>query len=250
MVNVAWTVLTKTGDVIIPAEPVDTLFIGDEDCSNGAGDPIVLYDQFEDRWLLTQFTSECRDGVNEPKCFNCMAISATGDPTGRYHRYKVPAQTDPIGEWSSVFPDYPKYGLYGDSILITTRDFGGSFEFRGASVYAIEKKPMLSGLPTRGFQAIIDQDIFGSLIGDGIDMLPADVNGKQPPPPGSPIPIFSSQDDDYGAPFDAINVWEMSVDWATATAALAFRESLPVPEFSSNSKFHVFCLMIVLRIRC
>ena len=55
MVNVAFAVYDKTtGDVLYPPTPIRELFPNDpEGCSLIIGDPIVLYDQFEDRWILT-----------------------------------------------------------------------------------------------------------------------------------------------------------------------------------------------------
>jgi hypothetical protein len=236
MVNRGVAIYSKTGRQIVAPVPINFLFRGDRNCGNGGGDPIVLYDQFDDRWLLTQFTRECREGPNAPPCYNCVAISETSNPTGRYNTYKFVAQRDPLRRWGSVFPDYPKYGIWRDSYVLTTRDFGGDFLYKGASVYAIEKKPMLSGKPTRYSQQILDQRRHGSRIGDGVDMLPADIDGRRLPQPRVPIPIFSSQDNDYGAPFDAINIWELSVDWSSSTSRLVFKQSLRVAEFSSNSK--------------
>ena len=48
------------------------------------GDPIVLFDQLAQRWLLSQFAQP-----NYPAgpFYQCVAISATADPLGAYHRY-------------------------------------------------------------------------------------------------------------------------------------------------------------------
>lgn len=147
MVNRAFAIYSKTGREITAPVQINDLFAEDENCGDGNGDPIVLYDQFEDRWLLSQFTKQCESGPMAPVCYNCIAISVGGNPTGRYYMYKVAAQPDPLGEQGSVVPDYPKYGIWADSFVLTTRDLGG--ELLGVSVYAIEKEPMLSGNATR-----------------------------------------------------------------------------------------------------
>ena len=56
------------------------------DCTDPSGDPVVLYDQLADRWILTQFTTR---GLDDPSLpfYNCVAISTTADPTGSYYRY-------------------------------------------------------------------------------------------------------------------------------------------------------------------
>src|SRR5215470_17796784 len=48
--------------------------------SNGNGDPVVLYDQIADRWVISQFA-----GVSVPTD-ECVAVPATSDATGSYHR--------------------------------------------------------------------------------------------------------------------------------------------------------------------
>lgn len=246
MINVAFQIFLKdTGEEVIPPTNLNALFVGDQECFNGSGDPIVLYDQLEDRWLLTRFTTSCRGGPNAPPCYNCMAISTTSDPTGQYHRYRVPAQPDPAGTRGSVFPDYPKYSSWTDSYVLTTSDFGG-FGYRAASVYAIEKAPMLTGQVPAARQFILPKAAWGPLIGDRYHLLSADIDGKQRPPPGSPIPVLSGQDDDFdefgAVPFDAINVFDLSVDWsAPDEATLEFKQQLPVLESSSNGKLCLIC---------
>jgi len=58
-----------------------------DDCADPSGDPVVLYDQLEDRWLLSQFTTR------GPLYYDCVAISQTGDPTGAYYRYAFVLRT-------------------------------------------------------------------------------------------------------------------------------------------------------------
>ena len=59
MINLVFGVYDKTGNLLLG--PVDTgsLWAGFAvpDCTDPSGDPIVLYDKLEDRWLLTQFTT-------------------------------------------------------------------------------------------------------------------------------------------------------------------------------------------------
>jgi hypothetical protein len=51
--------------------------------NNNFGDPVILYDTFEDRWVITDFAFQV-DGlgnvVNPPGAFQCFAVSKTGDP--------------------------------------------------------------------------------------------------------------------------------------------------------------------------
>ena len=59
------------------------------DCTDPSGDPIVVYDQLADRWILSQFTTR------GPRYYDCVAVSQSGDPTGAYYRYAFVTQPDP-----------------------------------------------------------------------------------------------------------------------------------------------------------
>jgi hypothetical protein len=225
MINLVFGVYDKAGNLLLG--PVDTgsLWAGFPitDCTDPSGDPVVLYDQFMDRWLLSQFTTA------GPEYFNCVAISTTGDPTGTYFRYAFSTGVN--------FPDYPKYGNWTDSYVITTREFGPTIEY-GIGVYALEKNKMVNGDPNaRNVRFFIDgndPDLL-PLVGDGL--LPADPDGKQKPKTDTAIPIIGTQDNDaadYGATFDALNIWDLYVKWrSTPIASLELNTQLPTAPFDS-----------------
>jgi hypothetical protein len=224
MINLVFGVYNKAGTLLLGPVDTGTLWSGFSipDCTDPSGDPVVLYDQFSDRWILTQFTTA------GPEYYNCIAISTTGDPTGSYYRYAFSTGLN--------FPDYPKYGNWTDSYVITTREFGPTVEY-GIGVYALEKNKMLVGDPTaRDVSFFIDgndPDLL-PLVGDGL--LPADVDGKQKPKTDSAIPLVGTQDDGggYGATFDALNIWDLTVKWrSTPLASLALKTQLPTAPFDS-----------------
>jgi hypothetical protein len=224
MINLVFGVYNKAGTLLLGPIDTGTLWSGFSipDCTDPSGDPVVLYDQFSDRWILTQFTTA------GPEYYNCIAISTTGDPTGSYYRYAFSTGLN--------FPDYPKYGNWTDSYVITTREFGPTVEY-GIGVYALEKNKMLVGDPTaRDVSFFIDgndPDLL-PLVGDGL--LPADVDGKQKPKTDSAIPLVGTQDDGggYGATFDALNIWDLTVKWrSTPLASLMLNAQLPTASFDS-----------------
>ena len=149
-VNVALAVYDKKGKILMPAIPLGMVWedFAISDCAGDNGDPIVLYDQFEDRWILEQFTIGCLDPNTPGDCYTCVAVSTSGDPTGSYYRYAFKAQQDPSDPSRTVFPDYPKMSVWSDSYILTTRDFGN--DYFGTSVYAFEKDPMVAGEPNPG----------------------------------------------------------------------------------------------------
>jgi hypothetical protein len=235
MVNLVFGVYSKTGTLLLGPVDTGTLWAGFpiEDCTDASGDPIVLHDQFTNRWLLSQFTTR---GLDDPTLpfYNCVAISQTGDPTGAYYRYAFITQPDTV-DGGYFFPDYPKYGVWRDSYVLTTRDFGTVDQY-GISVYALEKNKMVNGDPgARAVQFFLDSNVVPlELIGDGL--LPADIDGKQKPKENAKIPIVGTQDDGagYGATFDAINIWDLQVKWrSTPTASLTLAAQLPTAPFDS-----------------
>src|SRR5437899_8894671 len=224
IINLVFAVYDKAGNLLVG--PVDTgsLWAGFAipDCTDHSGDPVVLYDQLEDRWLLSQFTTR------GPTFYNCVAISQTGDPTGAYFRYAFSTGVN--------FPDYPKYGLWRNMYIITTREFGPTVEY-GIGVYALERDKMLAGDPNaRVVSFFLDGNAPGMLplVGDGL--LPHDIDGRRMPANDSPAPIIGTQDDNasYGATFDALNIWELSVKWqANPVASIVLKTQLPVAGFDS-----------------
>ena len=165
MINLVFAVYSKTGTLLLGPVDTGTLWSGFaiDDCTDPSGDPIVVYDQLADRWLLTQFTTR------GPTYYNCVAISQTGDPTGAYYRYAFSSGVN--------FPDYPKYGVYGDSYIITTREFGPTVEY-GIGVYGLERQKMIKGNPNARVVSFFidgnDPDLL-PLVGDGL--LPPDMDG-------------------------------------------------------------------------
>jgi len=231
MINLTFAVYNKQGTLLLGPTDTGSLWAGFavEDCTDQSGDPIVLYDQLKDRWILSQFTTR------GPKYYDCVAISQTGDPTGAYYRYAFITQPDPELPGGTFFPDYPKYGVWTDSYIMTTRDFGDISGY-GISVYALEKNKMIAGNPkARAVQFFLDSNIVPlELMGDGL--LPPDIDGNRRPIDGTAAPIVGTQDDGggYGGTFDALNIFELKVLWnSKATASLTLAAQLPVAAFDS-----------------
>src|SRR6266540_1009556 len=150
MVNLVFAVYDKSGTMQLGPVPLGALWDGFAipDCTDLSGDPVVLYDQLSDRWVLSQFTTS---GLDDPTLpfWNCVAISTTGDPTGTYYRYAF--ETGHL----NFFPDYPKYGVWTDTYVITTREFGPTVEY-GIGVYGLEKNNMINGQPARAVSFFLD----------------------------------------------------------------------------------------------
>jgi len=227
MVNVAFAIYDKEGTLLKGPLPVGSLWAGFSvpGCAGRAGDPIVIYDRRADRWIMSQFTARSRTAN-----YNCVAISQTSDPTGAYLRYAF--------AWGAFFPDYPKYSVWRNSYLLTSRDFGppGTGAY-GISAASLERQKMINGDPgARMVRFFLDSAVVPLyLMGDGL--LPADVDGwrQADEEAGAPIVGTMNATGQYGAPFDALNIFELSVDWQdTASASFHLVKQLRVAKFTSS----------------
>ncbi|HYV18874.1 MAG TPA: hypothetical protein VFC25_07580 [Verrucomicrobiae bacterium] len=145
------------------------LFGGPCEAQN-SGDPIVLYDKFADRWLISQFTT----GISGGSYFQCVALSTTGDATGTYNRW---AFAVPGG----IFGDYPHFGVWPDAYYMMAHGFtapSASGTYVGGIFAAMDRPRMLAGIAGATWQVIMDPNEGGH--------LPADLDGVTPPPTGAP----------------------------------------------------------------
>jgi MBG domain (YGX type)/Carboxypeptidase regulatory-like domain/Bacterial Ig-like domain (group 3) len=113
--------------------------------TNNFGDPVVLYDTFEDRWMVSDFAFILQgNGANpNPGAFQCLAVSKTGDPvSGGWNFYST--RTD------AGLGDYPKFGVWTDGIYMTVDIFsyGSTPSFVKPQVFAFNKAQMYAGAPT------------------------------------------------------------------------------------------------------
>ncbi|MCP4898424.1 MAG: hypothetical protein GY906_15730 [bacterium] len=219
MSNLHFTVYDKTGTLLYGPAATNTLWSGfGGDCQDdNSGDPIVLYDQKANRWILTQFTA------SGPEYFNCVAISTSSDPTDTYYRYAFSTGT--------AFPDYPKYGVWPDAYYISTREFDGPFV--GVGAYAVSRQEMIDGNPNPTLISfLVPPGGTPYNVGDGL--LPADLDGWSDPPAGSPHYFVGTMDDNRGAPQDAITLWKFDADFDTpANSTFTLAHTIPVAAFNS-----------------
>ena len=200
MANLHFQIFDKTGNSLFGPAANNTLWSGfGGDCqTDNAGDPVVLYDQLADRWILTQFTS------SGPTFFECIAVSQTNDPTGSYFRYAISTGNN--------FPDYPKGGMWPDAYYFSTREFLNGSQFVGVGAYALDRAQALAGNPNPTIVGFLAPPNPAYVVGDGL--LPSDLDGQTPPPVGSPNFFVGSQDDNgpYGAPSDGLTFWKFHYD--------------------------------------
>ena len=174
MVNEGLQVFDKlTGTSILGPIGISSVWSGfGGACQNGgSGDPIVIYDQLADRWIISQFAVPSGASVPQDEC---IAISQTGDATGSWYRYGF--------HLTGNFLDYPKLGVWPDGYYMAANVFNTQgTAFLGPQPFVFDRGKMLVGDSTATSQT---RGIIG---GSGEEtFLPADIDGIIPPPVGDP----------------------------------------------------------------
>src|SRR5258708_39556781 len=160
IVNEGFQVFNKTtGASVLGPVGITTIWSGfNGPCETaGDGDPVVLYDQLANRWLISQFA-----GASVPTD-ECIAVSTTSDATGSWNRYGFHLGTN--------FFDYPHLGVWPDAYYMSMHVFNSSGTlFLGPQPFAFDRTKMLAGLPA----TFITTGITG---GSGEDLyLPSDLD--------------------------------------------------------------------------
>ena len=206
IVNTGFAVFDKASKAVTYGPvPSNTLWSGfGGPCENdNDGDAVVVYDKAANRWVVSQFA------VSATPYFQCVAVSATSDATGAYYRYAF--------SYGSVFPDYPKMGVWPDAYYETFNMFTNTFQ--GAKLCAYDRNAMLSG------QAATQQCFQLSTSYGGV--LPADLDGATAPPAGSPNYMLNFTS-------NSLNLWKFHVDWAnSANTSLSGPINIPVAAFAT-----------------
>lgn len=192
MVNVSIQMWDKNGNSVYGPASTNTLWQGfGGACENrNDGDPVVLYDQMAQRWMISQFTTSNPFG-------ECIAISTSPDPTGAYYRYFFQFSTTQLY-------DYPHFGIWpveGNNtyVMAVNRFLNGAGQ--GASAIAFERDAMLVGQPAR----FVEFQPSGSVV-----FQPADLDGDTVPAPNSPNPLIALQ-----ASNTNLRLWKLKADWNT-----------------------------------
>jgi len=163
--------------------------------ANNDGDPIALWDDRAQRWVMSQFV------VDDPGQ-QCFAISTSADPLGSYHRYQFDFPD---------FGDYPHIGVWTDgagqsAYLLTTHEFNLSpQQFLGAAAIAVQRDRMLVGQPAAMVR-------FAGL--DAFGIASAHLEGQVAAPAGA-CPVFAHFD------FDTADYlfWDLCLNWAAPASS-------------------------------
>ncbi|MGE5223049.1 MAG: carboxypeptidase regulatory-like domain-containing protein [Omnitrophica WOR_2 bacterium] len=186
------------------------------DSYNG-GDPVVVYDRFTHRWLISDFVY----GVPLnyfTSYYQCIAVSKSEDPVaGGWWLYAVPIISS--NGFQDSFNDYPKFGVWPDAYYLSTNMFQNASNWNGVWVWALNKAKMLQG------QAFTPVHFELSANSGYSCLLPA--HALTAPPAGSPEYFVSV------TPLNKLQVWKFHVDWAnTANSTFTGPTQLTVADFA------------------
>ncbi len=217
-VNIQFRIYDKTGAPLTAPAATNSLWAGSGSTCEGDlyADPIVMYDEPADRWVITYIALEIGSGF-----VACVAVSTSGDPTDEYFLYELE---------TPLIPDYPKLGVWPDPVhnayvmgTMPIPDPQGKHD-----VYALDRERLLIGAEPRPAQRF---NGFPNM------MMPADVDGPAPPP-GSPALLYTFRDGGESffippSPVDSLDVYELSIDWdSPAASRLVLAQSLTPPELA------------------
>src|SRR5512133_2673001 len=168
IVNQGLQVFNKTtGTSVLGPVDIATLWSGFGGvCENDAwGDPVVVYDQLANRWVVSQFAGFYTNGTITDEC---VAVSQGSDATGGYNRYGFHLGTD--------FFDYPKLGVWPDAYYMSMNVFNADSDtYLGPQPFALDRAAMLAGNPASFITT-------GITVGPSEDpYLPADLDGSTLP---------------------------------------------------------------------
>ncbi len=213
MINLSFAIWDKEGNMLMGPADSQTIWEGFDDGqpfdNANDGDPIVLYDEQADRWMVSQFA------VSNPnnKFYELIAISTTPDPTGAWYRYAF--------EFDKM-PDYPKFGIWPDGYYFTVNQFTNGQFWAGAGVAIVDRDAMINGEDDATM-------VFFSLGSNYGSLLPADFDGATLPPEGAPnycVNLGSNK----------LRLWEVVVDWDNVdNSTIGLTQSLPTQSFNDNN---------------
>ncbi len=171
VVNSKYAVFDRSGTKLLGPLDLSTLWDDLPGPWNGLnnGDPIVLFDEEYQRWVITQFALPANGN------YELFAISETEDPTGSYYLYAF--------SFGIRFNDYPKLGVWSGGYAATYNLFTNhvNASFIGSKITMVERAKMVNGEP--------DPVMIEFLKNNWYSTMPADIDGTNMPGVNEPCPV-------------------------------------------------------------
>jgi hypothetical protein len=208
-VNTSIGIYRKTDGVRVAAFTFDTFMsqgnFGNLCDTDNFGDPVVVYDTFADRWIITDFAFQLNASggvVNPPGAYQCFAASQSDDPvSGGWNFYSINI-TDRLN-------DYPKFGIWPDGLYMSANMFGFSANgsFANVRVWAFNKAQMYAGAPTAQVVTFNAAKVSGG--GTNFTLLPSNARLQTGTPPAGRPNLFAA----LTGFTNVVRIWKFHVDW-------------------------------------
>ncbi|MDY8135241.1 GEVED domain-containing protein [Aquimarina sp. 2201CG5-10] len=204
--NSSFAIHDRSGNVLVPSNSLANIWPGET-----LGDPIIFYDNYADRFVITQFS-------DTPNGF-LVAVGKGPDPVNDgWFTYRFT---------TSSFPDYTKFSIWSDGYYVTANKDQGA-QTTNEVVFALEREKLLKGDPNAqmvGFSlpGIEDNGFFSP---GGFH-----ATGPELPPAGDMRIVFMQDDSWQDVNDDSLKLWSINVNWDNpASSTIAEAE-----EFTADS---------------
>ncbi len=187
--NTGFGILDRSGNPLVSEASLSTIFPGES-----LGDPIVVYDNFADRFVIMQFS-------NTPNGF-LIAVGQGPDPVNDgWYTYRFN---------TGSFPDYEKLSIWSDGYYITANKDQNNPSASDV-IFVVERDEMLQGSSNAqvvGFP-LPNVETNGFYSPGGFH-----ATGTTLPPVGTGCSIIYLQDDSWsGISQDHLKIWTTNINW-------------------------------------
>ncbi len=197
--NSAFAIHDRNGQVLVASNSLANIWENET-----LGDPIVFYDNFADRFIITQFDGDGSGSLPlDPDNGFLIAVSKGPDPVNDgwfTYRFRT----------GNTFPDYPKFSVWSDGYYITTNKDGGGAQTSSEVIYVIERDKVLNGIADA---KMVGFPLPGSSVGRFYSPAGFNAIGKSLPPRGNAKIVYLQDDAWEGVAEDALKFWTINVDW-------------------------------------
>ncbi len=208
--NSAFAIHDRSGNEIVGSTSLASIFPGET-----LGDPIVFYDSFADRFVITQFS-------NSPNGF-LVAVGQGPDPVNDgWFTYRFN---------TGSFPDYTKFSIWSDGYYVTANKDQGNVQ-ESEVVFVIDRERMLKGEDNVD---MVGFPLPGARIGGFYSPASFNAIGTELPPEGGARIVYFQDDEWAGVTTDILKFWEINVDWFNLSeSSITEAEELTVTPFDST----------------
>ncbi len=208
--NFAFAIHDRSGNVLVPSTSLENLFP-----SENKGDPIVFYDGFANRFVITQFS-------DTPNGF-LVAICKGADPVNDgWYTYRFN---------TGSFPDYTKFSIWSDGYYVTANKDQNAIEANDV-VFVIEREKMIKGDASA---KMVSFPLPGAKVGGFYSPASFNAIGGVLPPKGDARIIYFQDDEWEGVSKDILKLWEINVNWVSPSqSTIKEAEEIEVTPFDST----------------